>query len=552
MNIPRLALLFGLFGSQALFGQWKTETYNLRGGWNGIYLHGDATHQTTSELFANYPNVIEVWRWNPNPDAAQFGSSAAAPTESSSEWTVWKRNDPEEQKLSAMIGQAAYLIRCTGPSSTVTQVRIAQRPRPPSSTWLVSGANFQGFPALASPPLMTSYFGSLPQALSGRVFKYIGGELGGTNPMQVSTTVERVDRNTAYWFEAQMVSSFTGPVEYELPGSSGLSFGRSGSLITVGVMNRTTTEISVTLSVETSEPAPVGQTPIAGPVPLKLRQFDATTNSYVEKALTGSLIVKVPASGRYDLQLVVDRSSMAGSNTSQFASFLRLRDSANLSDAFLPVTAQVASPSGLWIGDIKIDSVISTVPGSPGSSIPRAFPLRTIIHVDQNETARLLSQAFVGPLATPGQLVGVSLREGSIAADRKEEAIRLVSTTMPLDRAVMGAGSFAIGSSLEHIVTIPFDDPVNPFVHQYHPDHDNLSPRLEPLRAGVESYQLTRRCTFTFTATPPGGGNMAGWGTTIFGGTYTEIITGLNKQPLEVSGTFLLRRFSEIADINLD
>ena len=42
-------------------GQWKTTTYALKGGWNAIYLTGDATQDTLDKLLPS--TVLEVWRW---------------------------------------------------------------------------------------------------------------------------------------------------------------------------------------------------------------------------------------------------------------------------------------------------------------------------------------------------------------------------------------------------------------------------------------------------------------------------------------------------------
>ena len=201
---------------------------------------------------------------------------------------------------------------------------------------------------------------------------------------------------------------------------------------------------------------------------------------------------------------------------------------------------------------MDVSAVTSTVADSPGDTTSRSFPLRTIVHVDASGTARLLSQAFVGTLASAGHLPGICVRENSLLAGSEASALRLVSSQMPLDRAIAGEGSFAVGSTLSHVVAIPFDDPTNPFVHAYHPDHDNRDARLAPLPAGVESYDITRRLTFTFTPSPPDGATITGWGTTIYGGTYAESIEGLNKEPLTIGGTFMFRRVSEIADITLE
>jgi len=540
-----------LLSASAAHAQWKTETYSLRSGWNAIYLHGDATHATPAQLFSGYPGVLEIWRWNPNPDSAQFTTSPSQPSATSSEWTIWNRNDPSEQKLSAMVGQSAYLVRC---SSDIT-VAIPQRPRPPVATWLVTGANLMGFPAnTSSAPLTASYFASFPIVTTApsKIYKYIGGDLGTANPMQVAASSERLNRNTAYWFEAATVGNFTAPVEYELPGTEGLAFGRTGNVITMGVMNRSTSALTLTFSTESSETAPSGQTSMTGTVPLTRRTFDSATGAYTETPITGPFTVSIPASGRLNLDFGINRSQLTGASNALYGSFLRVKDSASLSDVLLPVSAQTATPAGLWVGQVDVSTVNSTVAGSPGNTTSRSFPLRMNIHVDSSGTARLLSQAFVGPLAASGNPIGICVKETSLEPTRKADAMRLVSSQMPLDRAISGTGSFAVGSTLQHTVTIPFDDATNPFVHNYHPDHDNRDARLNRLSAGVESYNITRQITFTFTAAPPDGGSVTGWGTTIYGGTYSETIQGLNKAPLTVGGTFSFRRVSEIADINLN
>jgi len=546
--LPRTALVCAL--SSSAHAQWKSETYSLRSGWNGIYLHGDASYTTPEDLFRNYPSVLEIWRWNPNPDQVQFNGSPSQPSATSSEWTIWNRSDPNEQKLTALIGQSAYLVRC----SAATTVSIVQKPQPPHATWLITGANLIGLPSNSSaPPLLATYFASFPTAINApaKIYKYIGGELGAGNPMQVSPSSERLDRNTAYWFEAATVGNFTAPVEYELPGTEGIAFGRTGNIITMGVMNRSTNALTLTLSTVTSEPSPSGQIPITGAVPLTRRIFDSASGTYSEAPISGAFTVTVPASGRINLEFGINRAAMTGTSSSLYASLLQIKDSAGLSDVVLPVSAQVTSSAGLWTGQVDVSAVTSTVAGSPGNTTSRSFPLRMNVHVDGAGVARLLSQAYVGTLSTTGNPLGICTKEASLLSSKKSDALRVVSSQMPLDRVITGTGSFALGSTLNHEVTIPFDDPTNPFVHIYHPDHDNRDARLRPLSAGVESYSITRRIRFTFTSSPPDGSTISGWGTTVYGGTYSETIEGLNKAPLTVGGTFMFRRISEIADLTI-
>lgn len=116
---------------------------------------------------------------------------------------------------------------------------------------------------------------------------------------------------------------------------------------------------------------------------------------------------------------------------------------------------------------------------------------------------------------------------------------------------VNGTGSFATGQTVTWPISIPWNDPTNPFVHTYHPDHDNKDPAGRALGEGKESFSISRSCQFTFTASPPDGRYIAGWGSTILGGTYRETLTGLHKRTLEVRGTFQMRRVSEIATLDM-
>ena len=564
-------LLLGAFllALSPLSAQWYSKTYSLAAGWNGIWLHGDASYTTVAELFASNTNITEVWRWNPNPDQIQFSSSPSTPTTNSDEWTVWKRDDATDQVLQRMVASSAYLINNAGSATTVT---IKQQASSPANTWLISGANFMGFPSAgtsSSWPILSNYFASfingsntgLPSGT--KVYKYVGGALSGSNPLQVVNTTERLDPDKAYWINLATVSSFTGAIEYEVPGSGGLLFGRTASALTVGVTNRSTSSVTLTISLDGSEAAPTGQSAISGAVPLTKRVFNSTTNSYDETAVpaTGSspaYTVTVAAGGRANLDFGVNRASLSTTSSDFYASILRIKDSAGLTDVRLPVSVQPATAAGLWIGQVNVSQVVSTQQGS-GSNTSRAYPLYILMHLDTAGNARLLRQAFSGRLVTTSNPLGLAVSEarvlGGAASDVKP--MRFYMPMMPEGSPTILASTtpatFSSGSSVLWNITHDYRDPVNPFVHTYHPDHDNLDARFSatPLAAGQESYTIVRACTFSFTSSPPDRSTVTGWGTTVLGGNYSETLTGLNKVPLTVSGTFAMRRISEIADIDL-
>ncbi len=564
-------LLLGAFllALSPLSAQWYSKTYSLAAGWNGIWLHGDASYTTVAELFASNTNITEVWRWNPNPDQIQFSSSPSTPTTNSDEWTVWKRDDPTDQVLQRMVASSAYLINNAGSATTIT---IKQQASSPANTWLISGANFMGFPSAGTSstwPILSNYFASfingsntgLPSGT--KVYKYVGGALSGSNPLQVVNTTERLDPDKAYWINLATVSSFTGAIEYEVPGSGGLLFGRTASALTVGVTNRSTSSVTLTISLDGSEAAPTGQSAISGAVPLTKRVFNSTTNSYDETAVpaTGSspaYTVTVAAGGRANLDFGVNRASLSTTSSDFYASILRIKDSAGLTDVRLPVSVQPATAAGLWIGQVNVSQVVSTQQGS-GSNTSRAYPLYILMHLDTAGNARLLRQAFSGRLVTTSNPLGLAVSEarvlGGAASDVKP--MRFYMPMMPEGSPTILASTtpatFSSGSSVLWNITHDYRDPVNPFVHTYHPDHDNLDARFSatPLAAGQESYTIVRACTFSFTSSPPDRSTVTGWGTTVLGGNYSETLTGLNKVPLSVSGTFAMRRISEIADIDL-
>ena len=185
-------------------------------------------------------------------------------------------------------GQSAYLVKCSSASPSPRALRL--RAMPPSATWVRSGANLLGFPSYATGstfPTFSSYFATFPAAIASnvKIYKYNGGELGAGNPVQVfSTSTERVDRNQAYWFDSEVVGNFYAPVEISISNGSGLDFGRTGSTITVRLLNRSSTVSTVTIAPVASANAPTGQEDITAAVPITRRVFNAGTASWTETA----------------------------------------------------------------------------------------------------------------------------------------------------------------------------------------------------------------------------------------------------------------------------
>lgn len=552
MKTLRLALISLCFVTAAQ-AQWQTTTYTLKGGWNSIYLHGDATHATLDELFASNPEVVEVWRWNPNPSQVQFISSPLIPSAGTPEWSTWVR-DGSSNSLGQLLGQTAYLVKCSGSTSNSYNVAIPQRILPPSAAWVRNGANFMGFPSFkngSTYPTMGSYFATFPVAIASgvKIYKYVGGDLGPGNPLQVfSPSFETLDSNQAYWFDSEVVGNFYAPIEVTPSNSAGLEFGRTGSTVTVRLRNRSDAVSTVTIAPVDSAAAPSGEEGITGSVPLRRRTFDTETATWIETDVSSAFTEVVGPNAAVELTFGIDRTVMTGESNAFYASMLRFTDSAGLYDILLPATARKASLAGLWIGEARVSAVESKVPGSADTDTPQSYPLRYLIHVDDAGTARVLSQVFLGKLAGESPQDGITPLESNLSTADKAGASRIVAAHLPLDRVLATTGSFAVGSSLSCTIATPFDDPVSPFVHQYHPDHDNKSGSTA-LVSGQESYDISRAVTFTLAATPPEGVSPIGYGGSVIAGTYAEVISGLHKDTLQVAGTFTLHRVSEIGTL---
>jgi hypothetical protein len=357
-----------LFIAATAQAQWKTTTYTLKGGWNAIYLPGDATHGTLDSLLP--ASVLEVWRWNPNPTQVGFTESPLIPSSGTAEWSVWKRGVPAESSLTQLIGQMAYLVKCSGTASNTYSVPLKQSPQLPANSWVRNGANLLGFPTYKNGslyPTMSSYFATFPAAIAAnaKVYKYVGGDLGAGNPVQIfSTSLERLDATQAYWFSAEVTGNFYAPLEISPSSNDGLAFGRDGSFIKVLVRNRSAAAVTLTLTPVDSESAPSSMTGIVGKVPLTKRSFNAITKVWIETPITASYTEAIGPSSTVELIFGINRGDAlmtAAAPDALFASLLRITDSSNLMEVDVPATAQASSLAGLWIGDVSLTNVSNKV-----------------------------------------------------------------------------------------------------------------------------------------------------------------------------------------------
>ncbi len=574
--------------------QWVTQSFDLKSGWNAVFLHVTAEHTTLDSLIGGDPAnpILEVWRWNP-PATTQFTDSPANPNPGS-EWSSWVRLQPGGS-LQRLMGDSAYLVRVGVNAPTYTWT-VKGRPVPPRHQWTVTGLNFVGFSTVPiNPPKFDAFLARSPelQTVTPEIFQYPGGVLGAGNPMKILPVLFRsvgVKRGQAFWIRAGSVfNQYFGPFEVTVNGK-GIQYGDNLSAASVRLRNLTTNVLTVNLGLSPSEAPPAGQASIVAVPPLILRgNLNMTnlvygyTNLPVGAVRSWTLAPANLPGSEIEVVIGLNRSAITSNPGALLAGVLRFTDSLGFSQVDVGVTATAASSAGLWVGSAVVDEVgqylksysrdaaNNPIASSNGSyvvtsidtslgSVPRPYPLRLIVHNPATGNASLLQRVFVGFDANTNTIL--SLKETALSPLFLKDARRLSAVHLPWSAANPGwsfNGRFATQTNLTTTVTLGYDARAsNPFLHTYHPDHDNLDATFKTLLAqGSESYDVQRQITLTIT--PPGNDfkSLISANHSV-NGVYSETITlkglaragGTNDtRVFQARGDFSLNRVSEISQI---
>ena len=593
------AALFSLLlltTSLSIHAQWVTQTFSLTNGWNAVYLHVDPSHDTLEHLVGadiNNP-ILEVWLWAPPSSTLQFVQSPQQPV-AGAQWMAWSRNSADTQLLQRLVGNSAYLVRVGSNVSTYTW-SVKGRPLPPAYEWTTTGLNFLGFPTVpVTPPVFDSFLTPAPELQqNAQIYYYPGGELGTGNPARLyALRSTKVNRGQAYWIRSGTTyNRYFAPFELALTGSRGVTYGDALNASSFRLRNLTTSNLTVTLSLLASETPPVGQTNIAGTPPLVVRgALDTTSLTYsysnllVGGSYTWALTPQGQSGSEVEVVLGLDRVAMSGSVGDFFAGVLRLTDSFGHAQVDMPVNASVASSAGLWVGAASVtqvgqylksytrDGANNPVLNTNGQYVvsgintnigvvSRALPLRLILHNPEagHGNAVLLQRVFVG--MDPWTNTVLALQESSLGSVFLSQARRISAVHLPwnvTNHAWAFSGALGQATNLTATVTLPFNDQAsNPFLHTYHPDHDNLDPTFKhELAQGAESYTVQRAITLTIS--PPASGEATFTsGSQSLSGNYAETVTvkGLARaggtydtRTFELRGVFSLNRISSVATL---
>ena len=588
-----------LFGSVA-HAQWTTQTINLRPGWNAVFLEVQPEPKDCDSIFADVP-VETVWAWNRRFSTVQFVQDPDDLVPRQPDWlTYLPPSHPGRSAMNLYLlqGGRAYLIKLAANAVPLTWT-VRGLPAVHPIDWLSDSYNFVGFHVDASaPPTFQQFFAASPAHAGKPIYRLnaLGNWEKVLNPATTS-----MQRGEAYWVRCDGPSSFAGPLTLGLEQRDGLHYERILMEQTLRIQNTSLSGKTITLRTLASDtPPPSGSSPaLAGPVPLSYYRQNLTNNERGWVELPQQLTqMRLEPGADWTLRLAVRRADMppppTGVVNPLYQSLLEVSDTAG-STYLVPITAQSFEAAsgqstryaGLWVGSAVIRQVnyannqAATNPVPTGSE----FQFRLLVHVDGQGQAKLLQKVIqlwqngtytndpngVLVVQTPGRYVlltndsALAQYSGSALRDGQPVGRRISSAAFGFPAPINMTGTFASTSAPPLRCTVPlgFDDPLNPFKHRYHPDHDNLDPEFSALRTvtetnrpslyandGLESFNVTRDISLQFSANDPDGLTLPGWGDNQVGGTYREAIAGLHRYTIHLKGTFRLHRASSIAALN--
>ena len=412
-------------------------------------------------------------------------------------------------------------------------------------------------------------------------------------------------------------NNYFGPLDVQLQSSAGVSYRDNVGQYQIRLHNTTSSQITVTLNLLASETPPAGQTAIVQTPPVLLRGPQNLTNlTYGFTNLSAgpqSWVLAPSGQSGSDIAVILglNRSAMPGHPGDLYAGTLRFTDSSGLSQLDIPVSATVGAPSGLWVGGVSVTGVahylknfaqatnqvdftnllaqLNLTNGAGGvnyvwdsntgrilvfggpqnqsgsyllngpirtdsGAVAQPFPLRLIIHND-GVTNRLFQQIFYG--IGLGTNPVVATRQSLLLSSALASARRITAVHLPnslTNTSWIMAGALQMGNSLSTTVSVSYADQLaNPFIHTYHPDHDNLDALFAPVQPqGVESYGISRQITLNFTAPANDFDSLAASSQTLTG-NYVESVTllgkGTDSKQFQSLGAFTLKQISNISTL---
>lgn len=574
VSLACAALLAVATGPVRAQGGTIEQVIELEPGWNAIHVRVAPDDRDIESVFSGLP-VASVWRWIPDEAGAEFVEDPAEGLDNVDGWFAWFPEPRPEAFLSNLFRvdpNVAYLVELEGSESH--EIVLEGQPRYRPIAWETDAFTLTGFTVdTGAAPTFEEYFSPSPAHESQPVYQL---DPDGTwNEVDAASTPIR--DGEAYWIYTDGNSRYQGRTDLVLDQGDSLEF--SAALTEVEFVLRNRSDMDSTFLIRRLN----GDT-----LPLAYLNEDPETGEIGWPHLQDQLVVDAPANDDVSVGLSVLREDFSSSRmeqvleiTDEHGERILLHAGGNTIQPLVePSLAagggrdehQPVSYAGLWVGNIEVDAVSESQQGGVEPTPTReSFIQRVIIHVDSAGQARLLKDVIqmwedgttapssIDPdydeVDEPGRYVLltdkslIALYTGAVNRGGRQVGLRYSTVGYDFPGNELDfTGDFEPGEQVNTTLVIDPELPTNPFLHRYHPDHDNLDAQF--LNFEQEAYQVSRDMRLIFTEEDPMGREPPGWGDSILGGIYEGSLNGLHRNTIFTSGTFRLRRVSAVPVLN--
>ena len=561
--------IYALFCSLMAGAVTCDTTLTLNKGWNAVYLPVAPTN-TPSEVFASWP-VMSVSVYNAQEYLSTSSIKGGLTTEdvALSPFQIWTREAPGSSTFKKFTADTVLVCCNTGTVAFSTTVR--GEPAAPRIAWHTGDElNFVGIGIKEGDGVTVSasdYFEGSP-SVSGNDFYKISGasedSFKVTSMRGFGNSIATVRNGSVVLVAGTAISSWAGPL-YISP-KSGIDFGGTNTLDELSIRNDGVAAKSVSIKL-------VSSTDDTEPITVLVRNAAEEIINPEWKTLTtgGDTLTKtIGTNESWRLSFAFDRTKLTGTGK-ELGGILQIREdggtlmSVNVPIKALDIKETTSWPSGLWAFDLELDKVsryVTDTTRTDGVKAGGKMKLRLYVHVDKENTPRLLQRIIVGGTKkTDGTITSIGYAPDAKVPDGLDYERRLSSAALPVDLGVVKPTSGEWGTELAFNYKIAAKSPSNPFRHPLHPMFDGKDANFEELTYDGDDFS-----NYEKTVKPElfslGGEIDLKWDAVTgtawepqesLTGTCDWIYTGLMRQgPVKASGTFTAQRVLPGLTLNLE